>query len=382
VFFRRSSALAACVALLAACNKNESSSGSTAASKPHIAPDDSAQVIDPSLPNFLSSAQAPPDEAPGITASAAPPASAAPSDSSSPPAAASATAAHWGDLKLLDPGQPPRQKLRYRFQAGHPDTFAMDVKVAASVEVGQNRQPEVPLPVVRVVVGVDPKSVSPEGDLHYDYRIVGVDVIADQGVPPDVAAGFKKNLGMMPSLSGSAVVTDRGLTKDITFNAPESGSPQVVQLLEQLRETVRELAPPFPEEEVGKGAKWERTSKVMTNAGKVSQVQDFTLSALNGDAGELDIALKQSAPPQVLHGADSPLGQDVKLEKVDTTGRGTSTFDLGHLVPKSEVNATTLMIFSGNGEDGQAQRMKMTLKLGVKIGAAPGGGAHHDPPQP
>jgi hypothetical protein len=381
VFFPRSSALLACACSAAllfffACNKNDPSSGGSAASKPHIAPDDSSPLLDPNVPNFLASAQPDEPEAPPS------PSSSASSASSAAVALPPATTAPKGDLKLLDPGQPPRQKLRYRFKVGQTETFAMDVKIAAGVEVGQNRQPEMPLPVVRISVGVSPKSVSPEGDLHYDYRIVGVDVVSDQGVPADVSQTFKKKLGMMPSFSGTAVVSDRGVTKEVTFNAPEGGNPQVMQFLEQLRQTVRELAPPFPEEEVGRGAKWERTGKVVTQTGTVSQIQDYTLSALNADVGTLDIALKQTAPPQTLGGPDSPFGADVKLEKLDTTGKGSSTFDLGHLIPKSDVNATTIMVFSGNGEDGQVQRMKMTLKLGVKIGAAPSGGAQHESPPP
>jgi hypothetical protein len=179
-------------------------------------------------------------------------------------------------------------------------------------------------------------------------------------------ANLQPELEPFKGLSGSAEITARGVTKHASFKIPEGaqkGSPEGVQVLEQMRQTVREMAVVLPEEEVGKGAQWDKTSRTEANEVKVTQKEHYTLTDLQGDTGTLDIVLSQTAPPQPMKG---PGGSTVQLEQLSSSGKGTSSFDLAHIVPTSRLDATTGMALAGPPQDTR-QRVKMVMKFGVKV---------------
>ena len=45
-------------------------------------------------------------------------------------------------MRLLDPGQPPRRRLRYAWRTGQRETLVMDLRTSASTEEGTSKQPE------------------------------------------------------------------------------------------------------------------------------------------------------------------------------------------------------------------------------------------------
>ncbi|WP_198104591.1 DUF6263 family protein, partial [Clostridioides difficile] len=78
--------------------------------------------------------------------------------------------------------------------------------------------------------------------------------------------------------------------------APQGASPQTEQMLEQIRQQTRDIAAPFPEEEVGKGAKWERTTKAENAGQKAQQKETYTLVDLTGDTGKIEFVVVQNTP--------------------------------------------------------------------------------------
>ena len=318
-----------------------------------------------------------PTAPPPVAASAAPSstASGAPSGSSKAKALASgapaspATPTVTSTVKLLDPGQPPRQKLRYKFKVGQNETVTLDMAMGASVDLGAGQRQEQKLPMIRVMLAVEPKSVSPEGDLKYAYRLVSTEVVADPQTPPQLAAAMKSGLEGMRGLSGTALVSARGITKDSTFESPPNATAQTAQMMEQIKQTARELAAPFPEEEVGKGAKWEKNSKVESQGQKATQKETYTLVDLSGETGRVDVVIVQSSPGGSLSAPGIPAGSGVKIENMNANGKGTSSFDLARLAPMSQLDAATTMSLVGE-KDGATQRLKMIMKVGLKVSGA------------
>ncbi len=292
------------------------------------------------------SASALPEPAASTAATAAP---------STPPPVASVT------IKLIDPGAEPRRELRYKFQVGRPDTVIMDMKIAVAMELGGQKQPENEAPPIRMAITIAPEAVTPEGDLRYQFRLTSAEVLKDKNTQPTMAQALEAQLKPAVGMSGFAVVSSRGITKDAEFNAPAGVGPQVQQLLENLRGSVRNLASPMPEEAVGKGAKWEVVVPLDTPALKLMQTSTHTLRDLNGDKGTVDIALRQEAPAQRMT-LPSQRGTTTTLESFGSTGSGTLEFDLHRLVPQSSVKLTSTMnsrVTSG----GQSQPMMMTMRV-------------------
>jgi len=270
-------------------------------------------------------------------------------------------------VKLIDAGKAPRRKLRYAWRPGGREQLVMDLLTTVSARSDDATQPEIPLPAVHVVVGIEPGTVSTDGEMQYAWRIESTDVpTSDPKVPRRVADGMKTEVSMIERLSGSVTVTAQGIAKDIAI-APESVSDGggTGQMVEQMRQTLRDLAAPFPQEEVGVGAKWQKLSALAGKDSRVNQSETFTLEELAGTRGALDDVLAQTAPPQLLRGPTAPLGAQPRMESMLASGDAKIRFDLAHLVPQTTFDGMTTMIVSGQSPDDTGRRMTMVMRMGI-----------------
>jgi hypothetical protein len=218
---------------------------------------------------------------------------------------------------------------------------------------------------VHVTTRITPKGVSPDGDLSYAFQLVDARVDATPGAAREESQALEKELAVVKGLTGTGVVSSRGVTKDLAFALPKGASQVQGQMLEQVRQMLRDLATPLPEEDVGKNAKWDRTTKIDSQMTKVTQKETFVLVELDGDKGKVTTTVSQSAPPQAISPPGMPPSAHARMESLVATGAGSSHFDLARLVPSSEFNGTTTMVIAGDSPSGQTQRMKMIMHLGV-----------------
>jgi hypothetical protein len=277
-------------------------------------------------------------------------------------------------MRLLDPGQPPRRKLRYAFRRGQRETLTMDLRTSASTQEGDTKQPEIALPPVHIVIAIDPTDVTPAGDIAYAWRVTSSAVMADAQAPPSVAEGMRAEVAAIEHLTGTAIVTSRGLSTRVVVDTPDAaGIPPGTtgQMVEQVRQTLRDVAAPFPEEDVGRGARWEKLSLLASRETRVTQTETFTLSELSAAGGALDDQLAQTAPPQPLQ---APGAAQAQIESMLASGDGKTRFLLDRLVPQTKFDGTTTMVVSGKlheADDAQgARRMTMTMRVGIVLGGS------------
>jgi hypothetical protein len=315
---------------------------------------------------------APPAVSTPIVASAAPAPVEGPSMSAQGPvaSAANATSAHaaaGATMKLLDAGQPPRRKLRYAWRLDQKEQLAMDLRTAASTEVGGATK-EVPLPSVHVTIATDPQSITPDGDLRYVWQVTSATVEAGGDTPSGVAEGMRAEVAEIARLSGSALVTCRGLAKEVTVD-PRAAveSTGTGQMAEQVRQTLRDVAAPLPEEEVGIGARWRKLSQLSERDTRITQTESFRLVGLQGDRGTLDDALAQTAPPQALRAPGMPPGAHARMESMLASGEAKVRFDLSRLVPQTTFDGTTTMVLSGQAAGDPARSMRMVMHVFIAI---------------
>ena len=283
-------------------------------------------------------------------------------------------------MKLLDQGAAPRRALRYGWRGRQAETLTMDLRTAASTEEGGNKQPEIELPPVRILVAIDPRGVSPEGELSYAWHVTSAEVTTDAQTPSALAAGMSAEVAEVERLSGSGVVTSRGLSKRVSIDAlPAIGASSknaTGQMVEQVRQTLRDVAAPFPEEEVGVGARWEKLSQLASPDARVTQTETFRLVAIDGDTGSLADVLAQTAPPQpLLSPGAAPGAPPARIESMLSSGDGTTRFVLSRLVPETKFEGTTTMVVSSPssghpqgeppGDDGR--RMTMIMRVGIVL---------------
>jgi len=126
------------------------------------------------------------------------------------------------EISLLESGQSPRRRLRYEWHVDRPEQLMLDIRTSLAGDSSDGQAPRVPLPSVRVVVALDPKTASVEGDLIYDWHVTSGTVTDEDRVPADVAKGMRAEVGAVEHLSGTGVVSSRGLTKDLSVNPRET----------------------------------------------------------------------------------------------------------------------------------------------------------------
>jgi hypothetical protein len=284
-------------------------------------------------------------------------------------------------VRVISPGAEPRDKLRYAWRVGQRERLMMELRTAASTESGGTTTPEIALPPVRIGVAIDPRSVSPDGDLTYAWRVVSTQVDAATDAAAPMADGMRAEVDAVEHLAGTAVVNALGLTTALTLDLaslPEAGAGGSGQMIEQVRQTLRDLAAPFPEEAVGRGARWEKLSQLSSRDARLTQTDTFTLLELSKTGGRLDDALAQTAPSQPLPTPGTPNAQ-ARMDSMLASGDGKTTFDRSRLAPQASFEGTTTMVVSSNAPPDGPQRRTMILRVGImlsgSIAGRDGGGA-------
>jgi hypothetical protein len=301
-----------------------------------------------------------------------------------PGLAAGAPAGEAARVKVIDPGQEPRQTLRYAWRVGQRERLLMELRTAASTESGGTSTPEIALPPVRIGVAIDPKSVSPDGDLAYAWRVVSTQVDAtagDAGAGAPVAEGMRAEVAAVERLTGTGVVNALGLTTGLTVDVaslPGAGATGSGQMIEQVRQTLRDLAAPFPEEPVGRGARWEKLSQLASRDARLTQTDTFTLLELGKTGGKLDDVLAQTAPSQPLPTPGMPNAQ-ARMDSMLASGDGKITFDRGRLAPQTAFEGTTTMVVSSSAPQGGPERRTMILRVGITLTGSVAGDAGGKP---
>jgi hypothetical protein len=352
------------------------------------------------------SSGAPGPVAPPASVASAPAGGASASEAgASPSALASArpVAGATGETKLLDPGQPPRRKLRYTWHPDQKEQLTMDLRTSATAEVGGTKQ-EFPLPAVHIVIDIDPRTVTSAGDLRYDWRVSAANMSVDPQMAAEIVQGMRTEVAAVEHLAGSATVSSRGLSSDVTIDprtVVDGGATG--QMVDQVGQTLRDAAVPFPEEEVGRGARWQRISQLdappsrstesarspesetdanprsgaevraagvplehrkRDEGARLTQTDTFTLVEVQADKGTVDDVLAQAAPAQPLR---APGVTQARVESLLASGQAKSVFDLSRLVPQTKFDGTTTMVVSGQQPGLATRRGTMVMRLGFDI---------------
>ena len=322
------------------------------------------------------SRRAPPSEGAGASASASADADAGAGAGEGAGAGAS-VGGEGARVRVIDPGKEPREALRYAWRVGQRERLMMELRTAASTESGGSTTPEIGLPPVRIGVAIDPQSVSTDGALIYAWRVVSTRVDADAGATTPMADGMRAEVAAVEHLAGTAVVNALGLTTALSVNLtslPDAGSGGSGQMIEQVRQTLRDLAAPFPEEAVGRGARWEKLSQLSSRDARLSQTDTFTLLEVTRTGGKVDDELAQTAPSQPLPTPGMP-GAQARMDSMLASGDAKTTFDRSRLAPQTRFEGTTTMVVSSNSPGDGPQRRTMILRVGITLtGSIAGGG--------
>lgn len=269
-------------------------------------------------------------------------------------------------MKVLDPGTEPRKQLRYTFQK-RPETMQLDMKMSMTMNAGGRTSPKVTMPTIRLLNEIVPVSVDPSGTLTATFEAKKVEVLNDEAVPDEMRKKLTSDMKTVVGLKGRTVVTARGVAQEVSIEAPPESPESVQQIVENLKDSLRNLALPLPEEAVGKGARWEVRNVAAAQMTTV-QTSTYTLRDVQTKKATMDMKVALTAPPQDLHPAKPlPPGTSVKLVSQSATGDGTVTVSLDRCTPTSSVKiASSTKMDVTSGEEHQVLGVEATIDVKVK----------------
>ena len=272
-----------------------------------------------------------------------------------------------GEVKLIKAGAEPRRALRVKTAVGHKEQMQMTMAMEIGMELAGKKQPGGALPPMVMTMNMTVAEVRPSGDIAYNFKLTKTDIPPVRGVKAELLGAMKKGLAQLVGLKGSAIVSDRGFTKDVKIEMPPGADPQMKQIMSGMEQAMNQIAAPFPEEAVGKGAEWQFANAMTQNGVSLTQVATYQLAKLKGDEVGLKVKVTQFAPKQKVA---SPLGVSVDLLNLSSHGNGKTKLVLDRLSPLKSIMDLKSDVTMGVPAKGQMRTMKMTTKMRLEVLAA------------
>lgn len=273
-------------------------------------------------------------------------------------------------VKVVDAGAAPKKALRYRFKAGVTEYVEMDMKMAMSMSMGGRAAPKTDLPTVRTIMKVESKEVTPEGDLRCTFDAEKVDVLKDVTIDPKMRGALEHELAGIVGMHGKARISSRGVASETDFELPPQASPRLKSQMDSMRDAIRQMYVPFPEEEVGKGAKWQVTSRVPLSGALMDTKMLYTLTKLENDGVSADVETTLSAQPnQPMQVAALPPGATATLESLSGKGSGKVAPSFVHLASNGSNKLSMESTFSVAM---RGEKVQMTMQSDIGVTSRPG----------
>jgi len=265
--------------------------------------------------------------------------------------------------KLLDAGKSPRQLLRFALTPGQKEVGTLVMDITIQMKDGEENHPAMQFPLIKLGMEMEVQAVTPEGDATYQFKFVSSEVV-DRG---DAAMGALMDFQTkrIVGLTGGAVITSRGVAKSTELHTPEQVDDQTRQLIESLKQSAANFAPPLPEEPVGLGATWVETAVVIADGMKVTKTTNYKVVALEKGKVRLEVVSQHVGDPKD-YAPSAPPGTRIELKEYQGTVSGEVTVELAHvLAPSTQKAETVVDVFVSTPQEDKAVRTTTTQIMTV-----------------
>lgn len=264
-------------------------------------------------------------------------------------------------VTVLDAGAEPRRELRYQFDEGSSEKASMDLNIKMSMSMAGVPIPQINMPTIRILIGLDPIDVSDGGTARYEFDISSAELIENADTDPSIAGAVQESLGQMSGTSGWSRIDSRGTILERDLELPSGDDDQLSRVLDSAEQSLEQMSVPLPAEPVGVGAKWRVTQETESGGFSVTQTAIYSLNSIEGNDLSLGVTLTQTASAQDVEMDGLPPGIETTLDSLDSTGTRTIQTNLNRLVPESKTTLS-MTIALGFSAQGQTQQIAMNLE--------------------
>ncbi len=286
-----------------------------------------------------------------------------PAEKASDQPATALTEAGRPEVELLHPGSEPRQRLRYRLQADAEERLSMRIDMRVVTNQGGKPAPEVVMPARQMRIRIRITEMLAPTQARYEFTLEDTELIGGPGIDEAALAAAQAEVQATQGLTGRAFVDDRGFNWG--FQMSIGGTVAAGQ-----SEAFDRISSPFPEEAIGRGAKWRLRQPITQNGMQMVQTTVFELVALDdkndGKKGRLRTKIEQRADRQTMPMAGAATGR-AELLRLVSTGEGTIDFDLDRLVPASTLDLQSEYSMRFQTSTGEESVVGANMSMRVEI---------------
>ncbi|MFC1530334.1 DUF6263 family protein [Gemmatimonadota bacterium] len=269
-------------------------------------------------------------------------------------------------IKVLVPGAEPFVELRHKFHPGQKEVVVMGLDMALKLDVSGTVVNDMTLPTMELGMDVDSREITPEGNLRYEWVITVAKARDNPEIPYQVIDAIDQELLAMIGMSGWGVCSPSGELVEDGVNAISDPTDSQKEIMENMQQQFNQIFFPLPEEPIGKGAMWQVTMPVQTDEMYFTQEFTYWLMDIDGDTGELQVTIKQTAEPQTMEIPGLAEGMTADLESMTSNGSGNIKYDLNNLVMEATMSLDMSMDFTVR-QGNQSQRATQTLNLKMEL---------------
>ena len=234
-------------------------------------------------------------------ATAEPPSAAAePATAESTPEPSSLISVTTGDVVLLDVGQGPKAPLRLSPEVGNTLQLGADLTMKVTMEMDGQVVPNPDFPSVAMVLGMEVVDVNEVGEITYNITYDSIELGTGADFPEAARTMIDEVFQELKNLKLVLVGDNRGRVLNAKVEAPDDLNPFLVQMLDSLSQSMKQVSAPLPEEPIGLGARWSITGSVTASGLTLEQTATYELVERDGDRFTVNMDVEQTAEPQTL----------------------------------------------------------------------------------
>jgi hypothetical protein len=256
-------------------------------------------------------------------------------------------------VALLAAGSEPRRALRMHPTMGARSAVRLMIGIPeVETKVGDRVERKQKYPTQTMVLETDVAEVEHDGDYRYVLSWSDVRVEESPDLSRDFQAQMARRYAELAGTKGTVRASSRGFEIENSLEPnPEPGTP--LSAARNVRQALRQLAVPLPDEPVGVGARWSANTTLNTDLVELRQAANYELEALDGDHCRIRASFEQTS--------SKPPTSNVPSTKA--TGSGRIVLDLTHPVPDAATVDWIAVTEYTNDQMASITTMKMTTKL-------------------
>ncbi len=241
-------------------------------------------------------------------------------------------------VELLNPGIEPRQQLRFTPAANTRQTTIMTMNMNMAATIDDQVMPAIDFPPVKMTLEAGVKQIDPNGDAHIELSYSKVEVASNTAFPANVLESIRSQLDKITGMKMSYILDSQGKAKDVNVVFPDDIDPNIKQFVQPMLNSLEQLSnSPFPQANVGVGAKWRVLSSVPPVGLPINQIDVlYEIVSLQNNTVTLKVSTDTKGEPKAVSGVNLPglpPGMEVNIKSMAIQSNGTLTGRLDQIMP-------------------------------------------------